>query len=202
MAASTTEIANLALRHLAVSKPIADLDSERSKEANAIRAFYEETRDQVLRDFPWPFATTFVTLALVEEEPTSEWAFSYRMPSDKLRFRRILSGARQDTPDTRIPYRIGRDASGELIYTDAEEAEAEYTARITDVSAFAADFTAALAFLLAAQAGPSITGGDQFQLADRALNLYVRAITQARANALNEEAPDLPPDAEWIRGRE
>lgn len=85
---SSTEISNMALSHLAISREIAALDTERSQEAQACRRFYETVRKTVLRDYPWPFATKFATLALVEDDPNSEWDFSYRYPSDCLNARR------------------------------------------------------------------------------------------------------------------
>ena len=71
--ASKTEIANLALSHLGVGKEIGNLDTEKTEEAVAMRRFYESARDATLRDFPWPFATRMVALALVASPPTQWW---------------------------------------------------------------------------------------------------------------------------------
>jgi len=194
----------LALSHLAVAGvtfEIQDLATESSKEAQACRRFYAQTRDEVLRDFPWPFATMIDTLALVATQPNQEWAYAYRMPSDCLRVRRILSGQRNETRESRVPYRLARDVSGGLIYTDQIEAQAEWTTLVTNVGAFAPDFVEALALLLAAYIGPRAAGGDQYKLADRAFQLYTRQIERARNNALNEEQVDLPVDSEYIRCR-
>src|SRR5665648_440114 len=96
---SATEICNMALGHLASGKEIANLETERSAEAIACRRFFDSARDAVLRDFSWPFATKIKALSLIEEDPNSEWAYSYRYPTDCLNFRRILSGTRTDTRD-------------------------------------------------------------------------------------------------------
>jgi len=204
MSASETELCNLALSHLAVAGvtfEIQDLDTEKSKEAQACRRFYAQARDEVLRAFPWPFATVIDNLALVATAPNVEWAYSYRYPSDCLMFRRILSGFRTDALDSRIPYRLGRDASGELVFTDMDSAQGEWTTQVTNVGAFAPDFVQALAFLLASYIGPRVAGGDQYKLADRAYQLYQRSLGVARANAFNEEQADPPPDSEMIRAR-
>ena len=109
MASSTTEIANLALGHLGIGKDIANLDTESSQEAKAMRRYYDICRRTVLQEFTWPFATKFVTLGLVEEDPTDaeEWAFSYRYPADCL-FLRRLHGS--DHYHRRNPHVIRRHA--------------------------------------------------------------------------------------------
>jgi hypothetical protein len=194
----------MALGHLAVSSEIQDLVNERSKEAEACRLFYDQAINETLRDFPWPFAAVIVNLALVEEDPNIEWQFSYRLPADSLKFRRILSGiSRIETPSTRVPYRIVRDSVGQqLVLTDAvEPVYGEYTAKVTDPEQFPPDFVEAVSLLLAGMIGPRVTGGDQFKLADRAIKLYEWRVINARINAANEEQPDVPPDSEFITVR-
>src|SRR5438046_2758921 len=93
---STTEIANMAISLIGIAKEIANLDSENSAEAKACRRFFANVRDTVLGDFPWPFATKFATLSLVQTDPNDDWGFSYNYPSDALKIRRILSGIRND----------------------------------------------------------------------------------------------------------
>ncbi len=202
MASSDTEIANMALSHLGVGKEIATLESDAGQEAAALRRFYLPALRSTLRDFPWPFATKFLALGLVEEAPTSEWAYSYRYPSDCLRFRRILSGSRTDTALTRVPYKMGRDASGQIIYTDRTEAEAEYTVYVSDPTAFPEDFTLALSYRLAALSAIRLTAGDPFKLGQQAMQNYLFEISRAESTALNEEQADLHPDSEFIRARE
>ena len=198
---SDTEIANFALSHLGISKSIAELTSEKSAEANAIRRIYKNTLDEVLSDFAWPFASKTITIGLVESNPNTEWAFSYRYPADSVCIRRILSGIRSDTQESRVPYKIAQDDKALLIYTDKEDAEAEYTVRETRVNLYPPDFCSAFSLLIASYIAPQITGGDPFKLGDRALKLYQAAINGAQASALNEEQSDQLPDAESIRAR-
>jgi hypothetical protein len=79
MATSKTEIVNYSLRHLGQGKTIADLDTEFSAEAKACRAFFNEARDMTLSAYHWSFASKYATLGLVAEDPTTEWAYSYRL---------------------------------------------------------------------------------------------------------------------------
>jgi len=197
-----TEIANIALSHLGVGKEIANLETENSQEANAMRRFYDISREQVLRDFNWPFATKEIALGLVESNPTTEWTYSYRYPSDSLKLRRIFSGIRNDTRQSRVPFKIVRDTVGRLIYTDAVDAFMEYTYAEVDASRFTPDFVQALACRMASYAAPRLTSGDPFKLGERAYKLYVYEITKAQATAANETQDEEKPDAEWTSARD
>lgn len=202
--ATETQVANLALSHLGIGKEIAALGTEKSQEAATLRRFYDEARDATLRDFPWPFATRFESLALVADPPTEteEWDFSYRYPTDCLMLRRIQTDVRIDTNQSRIVFKVGRDTQGLLIYTDEEDAKVEYTFRETDPGRYPADFLLAFSLRLAHYSAPRLTGGDPFRLGQRALQLYVQEISMAQASAANESVPDQLPDAEAIRARE
>lgn len=198
---SATEIANLAMIHMG-AQPIANIDTEKSVAATTAKRLFALLRDLVLRDFPWPFSTKIITMQLVEEDPNEEWAFSYRYPPDSLKLRRILSGVRNDTANTQIRLKITRDDSGLLILTDQSEAELEYTFRETDTGRFPADFTNALALLLAANMAPKLTGGDPFNLGARAFQRYVAEISIARGAAADEESLDRQVESEFVLERE
>lgn len=199
--ASKIGIWNMALGHLGVGKEVAAAD-ERSAEASACRRYWEQVVDEALGDYPWTFTRKFAALGLVEEDPTDEWAYSYRVPSDCLRVRRVMSDARQDTADTAIPFLIGQDDTGALLYTDQADAEVEYTYRVEDVSRFPADFVAALSLLLAVYIAPRVTAGDQFGLRKDAAQLYQRAIGKAHVNDAMHGRPDQEPMSEFERARQ
>jgi hypothetical protein len=199
---SDTEIANLAISHLGVAKEIADLETEDSEEANTCRRFYTTALEATLRDLPWPFATKFIALALVEEDPTDEWDYSYRYPADCLKVRRILSGIRNDTRQSRAPYKISQDGSGRLILTDQQNAEIEYTVNETDEQKYPADFVLAFSFRLAMYAAARLTAGDPFKLKLEMEKSYRKELVMAGASAFTEEQIDEEPDSEYIRERE
>jgi len=203
MAASDTAIANLALSHLGNKDSLSDIETDTSREAEVCRIFFDTVRDEMLRQFPWPFATKFAELSEVEEEPDppDEWGYSYRYPSDCLYIRRILSGARNDSRATREPYKIGVDGTGKLIYTDLESAVVEYTFRNEDPTDYPDDFTMALSYRLASYMAPQLTQGDPFALRDFCLKMYALSVSAANAAAFNEEQPDEPPDSEFISSR-
>jgi len=206
MASSNTEIANLALSHLGNGKEIADLDTENSTEARAVRRFYDVAREATLSDFAWPFATKYQTLALVSQQGdaghiTDDYRYSYRYPTDCLMLRRIRSFTRDDNRQTRIEYKIAQDAQGQLILADEPVATVEFTILIDQESRYPADFVLALSLRIAAYIAPQLTKGDPFKMGDRALALYMRQIGDAQSSATNEEQPAENAESEYIRAR-
>lgn len=199
--ASNTEMANLALSHLASGKEIANLESERSDEAATMRRYYTIAVENALKDYPFSFCNVTETLALVETAPNDEWAYAYRYPSDCLYPIRILSGLRNDSRQTRVPYKIGKDSSGKLIYCDQPNAQLEYTQNVKDWSKFPPDFVMAVSFLLAALASPRICGEDPHKLGERALRMYEYYKTKTNAHDANSQQQEEPPEAEHIRAR-
>lgn len=211
---SKTQIANLSLLRNGVTKFIANVDTEDSKEAKAIRLAFDDERDFVLRDFPWPWARKFATGQLVLGSSTApaslEWTFAYRYPSDCLYLRRLVLG----TAQTRVvwtdaarpvavadppPFTLGRDDQGRLIYTNQDLAELEYTSRVTDPEEFDSMFVSMLAWKLASMTAPFFSRmADQ---AAKAMQMYEIEKTKAQARALNEGQDEKPLEAEWIRGR-
>jgi hypothetical protein len=200
---------------LAATKPIANI-TEPSANAQACLVFYDTTRDEVLREFNWPFARRYAALALVggtlTVAVTMDFQYSYRLPADLLRARRILSGNRNDTPETQIPFRIGSDVTGGLLYTDFSiiaatsmtplQPQLEYTAELSAEARFAPDFVQAFAFKLAFYMAPSISqGGDAGKLGARAFQRYQATMAQAEATALNEQVPDQTVESSFIRTR-
>ena len=202
--ADKTGACNLALGHLAVSKEIANVETERSAEASACRRYYQPALDEALRDFPNPSLTVQNALALVTDNTTdenAEWAYSYRYPATCSKAIRILSGDRNDTKDTRIPYRIIKDDQGKLILTDKEDAILEYAEASDDPSQWFPDFLMSFSLLLAFYIAPRITAGDPFKLGERAYRAYSVAKIKADANAIGEQQAENPPDADYTNSR-
>lgn len=200
---SDVEICNMALAHIGVGNYISSLATDDSDEADACNAFLETVRQQTLRDFPWPFATKTADLGLVEEEPNDglEWGFSYRYPSDCLEARRIPSGLRMDTVVSRVPFRIGYDDQGRLIFCDIEDAQMEYTALVSDPSYYPPDFVMAMSYRLAWHIAPRLAINYTPNMTQSLMQMYAMQIGKAKANSANEESADRASDAEWTSGR-
>lgn len=201
--ASKTEICNMAIGHIGVGKEIANVDTESSEEASACRRYYEIARDKTLREFPWPFAKKIVALGLIEEfsSSTAEWKYSYRYPSDCEKLLRIKSGIRNDNRQSRVPYKILKDSSGRIIYTDKEDAECEYIERATDPEQYPSDFVEALSYKIAYYIVPRIGKGDLFGMKSSLKAEFIESIDNARETAINEQQDELVVESEFIRDR-
>lgn len=199
--ASKTEICNIALAHLGVGTEIGNLDSETSSEAASCRRYYEIAKDTTLRDFPWRFSSKDRSLSLIAENPNDQWGYSYRYPSDCIKMRKIYSGLRTDTNDTRVPYEITRDDAGLVIYTDMREACLHYTFKNDDPDQYPPDFTMALSWRLAMYIAPRVTNGDPFKLRDQALQMYEFELSRAEASDVNEQQPETERLSELERSR-
>lgn len=201
-AVAEIDIWNQSLRAVGNSTEVQSID-ENTAEANACRRFYGQARDEVLEEFPWPFAKVTLALALVEINPTTEWAFAYRYPQDCLTLRRILgtNGYQPMTTEQRIPYLIGTDDEGQLIYTNRCDAVMEYTKQVTNTTTYAPSLVKAIALKLAEYIAPSVTGGDPYKLGLQAGAKYPQALAAAQANAVNEEQALPQPPSEFIQVR-
>jgi hypothetical protein len=202
--ASKTQIANMALGRIGVKQLINNVETERSQAAINVRTFFDDDVAYVLRDFPWPWARTYVNLALVGGTSTvavnNDWQYSYRYPSDCVFARRLVVetvGRQNANPP---PFKLGRDTQGRLIFTDEVDAQLEYTVLITDPAEFDAIFVSMLAWKLGSNLAPSMSRVKD--MAETCMAMYEIDKTKAEAIALNEGQQDLPLESEFVRARD
>jgi hypothetical protein len=112
MSFTKTQIAQRALTNIGVTTELTDVDTDTSTEAEHIARNYDLDRDAVLRDFPWPFARTYLEPTLAygddDEAANGDWQYAYRLPDACLAVRRIVT---VDDRSETIPaeFEIGRD---------------------------------------------------------------------------------------------
>jgi hypothetical protein len=157
--------------------------------------------EETLRKHHWPFAKRYVSLALIEEDPNDDWAFSYRYPSSCVEIRKILTGTRAEQRDFRKPWQLGSDDSGLIVFTDEEEAVVWYTHFIEDPLLYPSDFTISFSYKLASLISPAITGGDRFNLKKKMEGLFDFYTAEAYKNSAREEQVDREPESESITAR-
>jgi hypothetical protein len=209
--AYSTRIVNYALSRIGISKQITSLATDASQEAYSARLHYAIDAGRVLRDFPWAFATRYANLVLVAGTETvpvnQDWQYSYRAPTNMLLARRIVGQAdqRRAYDPTPIPFRVGSDATGQLIYCN-EPASAdvplqlEYTLRV-DCPASGGDplFRSALAWRLATSlVAPLSRDAKLIEYCER---MYHLELAKAAATAAGEQQQEPDGDAAWISGR-
>lgn len=122
--ASEVDIANQALGTINARATIVSFD-ERSSEARAVRLYYNDTRDALLRAAPWncarreAYLTLFKALPGTPENPTAgsptwlpsypppPWLYSYYLPDDCVKMRYVVpqvqSGGITGTPIFSVP---------------------------------------------------------------------------------------------------
>lgn len=142
---ATRRLINVALGRIGITKQIPDIALTQSQEAVSIRLVYNDAIQETLRDFPWPFATRYAQLAVLNggARPNSDWRYAYRQPSDCL-FERRLVVARTDVANPEAsPFQLSSDydpgdatadppidpSGGGLIFANLPNAVLEYTAR-------------------------------------------------------------------------
>lgn len=208
---SVVDICNMALSRIGNGQRIDSL-TERSKQAEECSLFYAQTRDWVLRDRPWPFATKFVSLAQSGINPDPIYPYSYAFPTDCLFARKIVNqifpvdywpfaGNDVCIPQVQaVPFRVIQGESTRLIATSVTPATLEYTVRIEDPGLFDPIFVSALAYKLAVEIAPALA--KEPSIADRMEAAYQGVVASAFAQGMNEGQGDRMPESIFITGRE
>lgn len=151
---SKIEICNEAIAHIAAT-PIASLD-EASQPARYCKVFFDAARDATLRDYPWNFAGSRITLnALTVPDEFSEWAYAYQYPSECLKARDIVDTTNVDDPlADPLPFvvQLHTDQTTgietKLILTNVDAAVLKYTKRVVNTELFDSQFREAFALKL------------------------------------------------------
>ena len=204
MALTDLQIANLALSRLGVTKAIttlaATLGDDNPIEDQVASLNYPITRDKLLAEHHWTFAT-------VREEPTADasaerdgWEYVYPLANDLIELQMIWDGSRLPDPKNRVPYDIEHDAANNraILLTDYKEPVVIYTALIDEIywpNYFLDALTAELAkkFVLPIAKKPS--------LLDAYTKEAVIELSKAIAMDLRGIQEDPEPDSHFITGR-
>lgn len=139
---------------------------------------------------------------------TIEWVYSYRLPSDCLHMFRFISyRGNNDTRQSRIPYTIVDDAAGPLLYTNWPgnfniPVTIEYTYDNQIIPQWSSDFVLAMSYYMAYLIAPVLTSGDPFQLQQKVMALFDKAIIKASDANSNEEQRPEEPQSEFVRARD
>ena len=165
-------VANLALSHLGDDATVVNLDPpEGSAQAEQAALFYPIARDALIEMYPWNFALRRTSLALLDEEPCTQWRYGYALPSNVLG---VFAVAGPEDTDDFVgtaygplvaingvnDFEIEGLADGtRVLYTNVADARIRYTVAVTVPSFFPPLFTLALSYFLASfLAGPVLKG--------------------------------------------
>lgn len=197
----TVDICNLALTWLG-KNTINSVEYERgnSAEAQRCKLAFDPTKESVLRDHPWNFATRIEALALVSGQTVPGWNYVYIYPKNCLFHRKVFNIATVNFTQKQ-PYRvIGSNTSSNcLVLCNLEQAYMEYTANVQDPTLFDASFVDAFVWKLAAQLALPLVG--DANLGTKMMNTYQIVLKQAKINNASEGYQEQPQTSKYIDGR-
>lgn len=198
MGTTYEQICNMALLNVGSKEILANVRTDRTPAATACNTVIDRTIEAVLEEFPWPEATAYVSPGLIEEDPSLDWAFAYRYPSDCVMVRRIVTALGRNDPNP-PPFKVGVDASGKLIYTNEAEPTIEYTFRMVDPALFSATLEDAISWRVAERIAPSTSRIKD--IVKMCQENYRAAIARARVKAANEQQQEPDMEADHIQAR-
>jgi hypothetical protein len=212
----------MALAEIGISKTIDNLLTDASQEAHCARLIFSDVMDTVLRDHPWKFATEYAALTwkagTVETPVNPDWTYTYNLPSDCVRVRRVCEPAMQRRytvtpipfdqradPLTQLDLLLCSEPGGgqlEMPEDDVPTITIEYTRRLTcPAQVNDAQFREAVVFKLAARLAKALARDSKD--ADRCLRNYAAALPKAQTQHANDSQPQRPVDEppDWLTGR-
>lgn len=218
--ASQTEVVNIALGRIGITRRLADVLTDSTKEALQARLIYDTALDETLRLFPWNFALTSVQLAeTAEDVVVPGYDYQYQYPTNCLQAHAVCDedglrytyeawataweSTRMLPP--RYPFRVALHPNGDrrVILSDLEDAYLIYTARVTDTAVWDPLFTSAFAWKLAYElAMPLVEGSEGMRRQQQAAQGYANALQSAMAQSFNESVEDERPQSPSILSRE
>lgn len=198
--ASPVDICNMALGRIGVSTLIASLDATRNLEERTCALWYPIMRDFALSEYEWRFASRRVSLALLDEDPPTNWGYRYAYPTDCLKARRLVyPGLYSPRADQRLMYEVVSNGTSRVIDTNIEDAELEYTMRVEDTEQFPPLFVSALAYLIASELVMPLSKKPDVGQAMR--NAYVLVSSSAAAHSMSEAEEGPAPENEFTAAR-
>jgi len=211
---SQLDIYNLAIARVGIGTIIGDV-TERSEPRRKCSQFYEQCRDECLRNFPWSFARKAQPLSLLSQEFPG-WGYVYDYPNDCLFALEVIPEEGNRIPVTRwfdswrdrqlmrapkivFERALRTDGQAQVLLTDLADAWLMYIARVDVVGLYDPDFVNMLAWRLAAEVGAPLKC--DVGLTRNAWQTYELMRLRAGGNDLNEGNPDLEPDSPSIEAR-
>jgi len=187
----------LALGRLGQTLTITDLDTENTNHAKVIRRHFRMSLDTILEKHDWNFATKFEALTLQSEDPIVGYRYCYTLPSDLLVIRQIaeegIFNPNKQYEHEKAKFRLVYNGAGQrIIYTNVQNAHAEYTVRLPESSAFPNHFGRAFAAQLSMDIAPQLITNNYSKVSESINTLAMNDINNGIAFDLGQQP--LPED--------
>lgn len=194
MPTTPTTICNRALGRLGEAS-IMDMDEETTA-GRACRLHYEPTRDALLRNHPWSFATKRVTLSALADAPLFNYATAYALPSDMIR---VLELNGSDVLQRHNYWRM----EGNTLLTDETTAELVYIYKCTDPGLWDSLFSEAMVLTLAIALSETMRGssGIEEKLMAQLSRLVLPNARRVDSTESHGRRAALPYNSGFVRAR-
>jgi len=200
---SKAQLFNLALNALLLQRRIINPDTDQSNEAKVLNTNFDVAFRATLQDLNLDSLSSQVKLELLCKNPNKLWAFAYKYPSNCAFFRRIQSDVLMDNRDTFIAKRVAIHNGQKVIFTNQEEAIAEFIPFDVPLSALSAVAGLCVATRLAILSSPLVTGKGSRDLLPRLEQQYVLLKAEAQRQDQLENYNYVPDhiQSEWYNAR-
>ncbi len=150
MAITCFDIANQVFTNLNIDQvEETEFEAGKTKKMKHFNQYYNNTRQMILRDALWSFATAVEALSIIKDQPAlADYQLVYRLPDDCLFARKI------DKSKNGKPYEF--KVVGKYLYCNVEQPVLIYTADITKEHLFDPTFVSALCHKIAALIAQSL----------------------------------------------
>ena len=182
---SIVAVCNRALSKIGDELIITSLD-DNIKAARYCKALYADTRDFVLRSYPWRFALKRYVLAPLKEKPLFGYEYQFSLPSDCLRVWK--------TEDNEL-YQV----EGQNLLMNENVCRFIGIARIEDSASFDPMFVEALALRLASELAVPLAAS--VALRDSLNKEFQQFVQQAKTASAMEGIQDVFTPKGWVEAR-
>ena len=163
---------------------------EDTASARRCRRYYEQSRDAVLRAYPWNCAGARAALSASATAPAFQWAYRYKLPTDFLAVREIYGAATE-------AYVV---EDGYIMTDIAAPLRLVYTKTVTDPARFDPLCADAIAARLAFDMAPElIESATQTEVLEKRYRLVLAEARQV--DAAEGRAPEADERLPWIEAR-
>lgn len=209
MGSSEVDICNLALANIGETAKITSIDPpDGSAQASLCARFYPIARDSLIEMGSWSFAIKRKSLTVATNTRT-EWAYAYTVPAEvsgilSLTMEGVLDDLAINGVLSPQKFVIELLPSGDrILYTNVEDAQIRYIAKITDTTLFTNTFNVALSWHLASMlAGPLIKGDVGAAEAKRCAQMATAWMMRAATHDTTTQAEIKPMHTpSWIGNR-
>lgn len=188
MVYTKVQIYNLALGALLLTRRVNDLDADQSTEAKVLNTHWDVAFSSTLEDLDLDATSSLKTLEFSVANPTTQWLYGYKYPTDCAFMRRIVSSVLKDTRSTQIPRRIATINGNKLILCNEDSAVAEYISTDVPLSSLSANAGLAVAYKLAMLSSALIAGKGANKVKEDISKMYLLARSDAQEHDRQENA--------------